>query len=144
MKRKNREKETERKRKMETLLQLLFVLCVRNTEKLSCISQVAQCEVYITKHCLILCRFLNVKLTGFKCVHYREHLMHCRPLNELSQWGEVPICHTLKCKNCFYLSCCCLEGQSGIPKNGLGGCGEAVIGSASQQYTGVGKVGLQL
>jgi hypothetical protein len=35
-------------------------------------------------------------------------------------------------KNYFCHGCCFLEAQSGIPKNGLGGCGEAVLGSASQ------------
>ena len=75
-------RERERKKK-EKLLQLLFVLYVYNTEKLSCILWGAQCAVYITKHYLILCRFLYVKLTGFNCIHYNEQLMHYRSLNEL-------------------------------------------------------------
>jgi len=76
-------KRKKEKGKKETLLQLLFVLCVYNTGKLSCILWAALGAVYITKHYLILCRFLYVKLTCFKCIHYNEQLIHYRPLNEL-------------------------------------------------------------
>lgn len=125
--------ERERKKK-ETLLQLLFVLHVYNTKKLSYILWVVQCEVLITKHYFILCRFLYVKLTGFKCIHYSEQLMHYGPLNEPLLCDEIHICQTLKCNNYFCYSLCCLEGQARIANTGFGGCGVAVIGAASQQY----------